>query len=205
MKPVLILATGPTLKDFDVGPFRDKCYIIAVNDAYRKCPFADMFYACDFDWWVYHGINVAQLPGEKVTLRWNEEIPQNVLAREVKAVPKIRRGWSMEKGYLFTGHNSGFQALQLAAQRKPPAIYLAGFDMGVTNRVPDDHFFGQHPPQLAIGSDYGNFIGDFEEVIDEIRDSASVSLVTSPSGLSHLFPTISVEDAVNDLPAVGRS
>lgn len=208
MKPVLVLATGPTLKQFEVDLFRDKCYVIAVNNAYKVCPWADEFYACDFEWWVYHGMNLMYLPGKKTTCRWDYNAPLNVMAREVKAVCDgggmfIRRGWSMEKGWIYTGHNSGFQALQLAAQVKPPAIYLAGFDMGVTNRVPDDHFDGQHPAPLAVGSNYEDFIGDFETVIDEIRDSATVRLVTSPSGLSHLFDTVSVEDALHELSAFG--
>lgn len=201
MKPVLVLGTGPTLKTFDVGRFKKKFFVIAVNDAYRVCPWADMFYACDFEWWVYHGTNLMHLPGKKFTLRWEDSIPKHVMVNEIQAVREQRRGWSMRRGVIHMGHNSGFQALQLAAQLKPPAIYLAGFDMGVTNRVPDDHFFGQHPPQLAIGSQYENFIGDFAEVIDEIRGSANVKLVTSPSGLSHLFETVSAEDAINELSA----
>lgn len=197
MKPILILGTGPTLNGFEVGLFRGEFYVIAVNDAYRVCPWADMFYACDWDWWVYHGPKLATLPGEKVTVRWDDNTPENKMAREVQAIRAMRRGWSVVGDQIYLGHNSGFQALQIAAQKKPPAIYLAGFDMGATGQ--DEHFFGRHPPQLAVGSEYRDFIKDFEEVIDEIRASVMVRLLTSPSGISHLFETALVEDVINEL------
>ena len=195
-KPVLVLATGPTLNDFRVDLFRDKVFVIAVNDAYTLCPWADMFYACDFDWWTVHGQKVAKLKGDKVTLRHDELTPTNVLAREVQAFPKNqRRGVSMSPDRIFMGHNSGFQALQLAVQ-KSRKVYLAGFDMGATGPT---HFFGDHPSTLTNGSNYDDFVADFAETRNELAAVADIALVTSPSGLSHLFRTITTEDALREL------
>lgn len=194
-KPVLVLATGPTLKNFDVGLFRGLVHVIAVNDAYRVCPWADEFYACDFDWWVFHGMNVAALPGRKITCRHDPSTPVNAIADEVRGIMKPRRGISMNPGEVFVGHNSGFQALQLAMQRSP-RVFLAGFDMGATGST---HFFGDHPPAINVGSNYGWFVGDFEETIGDIRRNARVSLVTRPSALGHLFETVSVDEALHEL------
>lgn len=196
IRPVLILGTGPTLKTFDVGPFVGRAFIIAVNDAYRLCPRADMFYACDFDWWVFHGMNLRDLPGEKVTLRHDDSTPINVLAREVKAIKVERRGFSLNPNEIYMGHNSGFQALQLAAHRTN-RVFMAGFDMGATGKT---HFFGDHPAPIAVGSDYPMFVEDFRSQQAAIRAAARVSLVTSPSALDSVFETISPEDAIRELP-----
>lgn len=191
-----MLGTGPTLKQFDVGPFIGRAFIIAINDAYRACPRADMFYACDFDWWVFHGINLRDLPGEKVTLRHDDLTPVNVLAREVKAIKGERRGFSLEPNKIYMGHNSGFQALQLAAHISN-RVFMAGFDMGATGKT---HFFGDHPAPIAVGSDYEAFVEDFRSQQATISTVAKVSLITSPSALDGVFETISPEDAARELP-----
>lgn len=197
MRPVLILATGPTLKNFEVGLFRDKIYTIAVSDAYKVCPWADMFYACDYDWWVYHGMNLADLKGDKVSLRHDDGTPKNPIAREVQAIRgEPRRGISSRHGDpIYRGHNSGFQALQLAIQMSNN-IFLAGFDMGATGPT---HFFGNHPAPLSNGSDYDLFVEDFAATVGEVDTLAKVTLLTSPSNLSHLYKTISVPEALREL------
>lgn len=196
IRPVLILGTGPTLKKFDVGPFVGRAFIIAVNDAYRLCPRADMFYACDFDWWVFHGMNLRDLPGEKVTLRHDDATPVNALAREVKAIKPERRGFSLDHNKIYMGHNSGFQALQLAVHRTN-RVFMAGFDMGATGNT---HFFGNHPDSIAVGSDYNLFVEDFRSQQAAIRAAARVSLITTPSALDGVFDTITPEDAIRELP-----
>lgn len=186
--PVLILATGPTSKKFGVDLFRGKAFVIAVNDAYRLCPWADMIYACDYDWWCFHAAYVRGLQGEKVTLRHDVNIPVIGGVREVPAIKFPRRGFSAGPE-IFMGHNSGYQALQIAAGLSNK-IWLAGFDMGATGNT---HFFGDHPPQLANGSDYKLFVEDFEESKHSINSLLDVTLLTAPSGLAHLFKTSTPE------------
>lgn len=193
--PVLILGTGPTLSEFNVGRFRGRCYVIAVNDAYKVCPWADMFYACDRSWWAVHGEAVALLQGEKVTLNWTDLETPYAGARAVRAVRGQVNGFSMNKDEIYSGRNSGYQALQIAAQMSGRA-YLAGFDMGATGNT---HFFGDHPSSLAVGSNYEWFVEDFSNNIQAIRSHCSVSLLTSPSGLSHLFNTITIKEAMYEL------
>lgn len=192
-RPVLMIGTGPTLNDFNVGPFIGLAYIIAVNDSYKVCPQADMIYACDYDWWSHHGANVSGLRGEKVTLRYDLSAPNNAWAREVEYLG--RNGFSVSSTAVFSGHNSGFQALQLAAS-KSSRIFMAGFDMGATGNT---HFFGDHPPSLTVGSDYKLFVEDFKGQLAAIRAAAHVSLVTTPSALDYVFETISPEDAIREL------
>lgn len=194
MLPILLLGTGPTLSNFDVGQFCNKCHVIAVSDAYKVCPWADILYSCDRSWWEYHEEKLTEFKGRRVTLDWDAEQRPYPGAEALMAVPKTRRGFSMEKGVVYMGHNSGFQALQLAAQLSG-RVYMAGFDMGITGNT---HFFGEHPPELTTGSDYALFVGDFESTIQEIRKHCSVSLLT-PSNLNHLFNTITIKEAMYEL------
>lgn len=189
----LLLATGPTLKQFEVGPFRNRCAVVAINDAYRVCDWADVFYACDYDWWAVHGHRVALLKGQKYTVRVNGQ-PTNEVAKELGNLGLS--GFAAEFGALYTGHNSGFQALQLAAQLGHTDLLLAGFDMGATGST---HFFGEHPPSLSNWSDYSLFVSDFESNLDQIRKHCRVRLVTFPSALCSMFPTITPQEALREL------
>ncbi len=193
MANFVILATGPTAKQFPVGLFLGVCRVIVINDAHRLCPQADILYACDYDWWKLYEKDVAGFQGRKISLKWHQSHP----------IPEYydylgREGFSDQPGKLFSGHNSGFQALQVAAQDGAEKVFLAGFDMGSTGN--DKHFWGgRHPPQLAAGSDYELFKSDFSNNLEAIRSRMDVKLVTSPSGLDRWFKTVTVEEALREL------
>ena len=58
--PVVVAATGPSLTPAVAAEVRrarwplEKCRVVAVNDAYRLLPYADILYACDERWWEVH-------------------------------------------------------------------------------------------------------------------------------------------------------
>jgi hypothetical protein len=53
-RPSSVLAAGRASPPADVEACRGKTRVIAVNDAYRLAPFADVLYACDEKWWKWH-------------------------------------------------------------------------------------------------------------------------------------------------------
>lgn len=135
---IACLATGPSLTQADVDTVRGRVdAVIAINDAYKLAPWADVLYACDYKWWRWHK-GVPSFPGVKYTLARDA-------ARLWPAIHLLRRlnddGWTTDPTGLTTGSNSGYQAIILATHFGATRVILLGYDMkGV-------HFFGKHPDQ----------------------------------------------------------
>lgn len=133
------MATGPSASEINLEPGKGKARFLAIKDAWQLCRWADLLYGCDGHWWQAHN-GVPQFEGPKATAdriiarRWGflwVEIgsaqKHDMLFGQVGAV-----GW---------GGNSGFHAINLAAQFGARRILLVGFDMRVDK---GPHFFGDH-------------------------------------------------------------
>src|ERR1051325_7861339 len=60
-----VLACGPSLTQQDVGRCRGRGEVIAVSDAHRFAPWADILYSCDAAWWRHHR-GVPGFRGERI-------------------------------------------------------------------------------------------------------------------------------------------
>lgn len=139
---VACVGTGPSLTRGDVNYLRGRVNVIAINDAHRLAPWADVLYGCDYKWWHWHG-GVPEFRGAKFTqdpraaeefgLRWIES--------------KVGEGLSDDPGIIHQGMNSGFQAINLAYLMGATRIILLGYDMqfGPNNEA---HYFGDHPDKV---------------------------------------------------------
>ena len=133
---IVCLGTGPSLMQADVDFVRGKARVIAVNDAYKLAPWADVLYACDSKWWGWHK-GAPTFPGLKYTLqapavRW----PGVQMLRNAGQL-----GLELRPDGVRTGQNSGYQAINLAVHLGAARILLLGYDMQ------GNHFFGSHPDQ----------------------------------------------------------
>lgn len=127
----VIVASGPTSTQADIDRVRGKARVIAINMNYQRAPWADVLWFCDQKWWTWHRDVVKAWAGEVWT------IGEHMLLLRDK-VPGIRvlpiagnRG--MDDRGIYTGRNSGYQAIQLAAHRGANKILLIGFDMRVVD------------------------------------------------------------------------
>jgi hypothetical protein len=141
---VVCIGTGPSLTQADVDACRGKARVIAVNDAYRLAPWADVLYACDAKWWAWHK-GAPEFAGLKYTLRRPVTPPLKLWPGCVGLQDLGRLGLSLDPAGLKTGHNSGYQALNLAVLFGAARVLLLGYDMHATGQK--DHFFGKHPDQ----------------------------------------------------------
>lgn len=153
---VVCLATGPSLTPEDVDYVRGKATVIAVNDAWKLAPWADVLYSSDLRWFPYYHW-VPSFAGLKVTLDALENIPPDVVV--LKHMPED--GVSYDPTGLRTGaysgsRNSGAAAINLAVHLGARRIVLLGYDMAPT---PDGqvHFFGHHPWTHQRSSKYQEF------------------------------------------------
>lgn len=111
----------------------------------RLCPWADVVYGCDGPWWQ----NKRGLPDFKGTKLAHD----TGVCADYRDVHKIEvRDHDLmlfdEPGVIGSGGNSGFQAINIAAQFGASRILLIGFDMHAASGV---HWYG-----LNVGRNRGN-------------------------------------------------
>jgi hypothetical protein len=123
-----IIASGPSLKKQDVEMIRGRGRVIAIKKCVELAPWADVVYGCDGPWWrsvqglmKFQGLKLAYEPticDSEYGIR-RVEIPDK----------QANRFLFDEVGKIGSGGNSGFQALNLAAQFGATRIILLGFDV----------------------------------------------------------------------------
>ena len=180
--PCVVAASGPSLKPL---PRLDGWRYIAVNDAYKLVPHADILYACDLAWWDCHK-GVPEFAGErwsthddgtnsKAKCRW----PLHLVRGEHKP------GFSTDPEALHYGSNSGFQAVNLAILKGATKVVLVGFDMRLVEGK--SHFFGDHPAELRNRTDYSPFVQPFRVAA---RDCPVPIFNATPGSALDCFPFI---------------
>jgi hypothetical protein len=109
----------------------------------RLCPWADVVYGCDGPWWrarnglpEYSGVKLAHDTGVCA------EFPD---VHKIEVVDEDRLLFE-EPGRVGAGGNSGFQAVNLAAQFGVDRILLIGFDMHTGAGL---HWYGRNAWRMA--------------------------------------------------------
>jgi hypothetical protein len=145
---VIIVCTGPSLKNFDFNSLRNKGYIIAVNDGAKFVPFANAWFTLD-PWGLtttqvprnFQGDLFAAVPSdygtENASNTTHRVIPRkkvNYLHRiafhtdeRTKLSDYLNWGLNEDPSCINTG-NSGFGALNLAYHMNPKRVFLFGID-----------------------------------------------------------------------------
>lgn len=199
----LVVATGPSLTvemaDLCRAVQRDGWPIVAVNDAYRMLPEANLLYACDAAWWdVHHG--ALDFRGE----RWSSHALANNDKRHIALSYGVRlvsgadaEGFSFNPDVIHYGGNSGFQAINLALLLGASRIALVGFDMRTTAQR---HFFGHHPAPLLNHVRYEQFIPHFEVAAKRLPADRHIVNCTPGSALT-MFPSHALTEFLCPVPA----
>jgi hypothetical protein len=182
---VLCIASGPSLDTDDIDYARGKCRTIVINDNYQLAPWADILYACDLKWWVWHkgapdfeGLKYTmdKKAAEKYSLNYIEGGPGNAL--------------SDMPDKIHTGSNSGAQAINMAFLLGAKRIVLTGYDMKIA-KSGASHWFGDHPDQTR--SPYVKFIQSFEQIAKQ--NLVEIVNCTRDTALT-CFPQMNIRDAL---------
>lgn len=169
--------------------------MVAVNDAYRVIPAADLLYACDAKWWSAHE-GAPLFRGEKWVQdkRGGLEAARRFGLRCVQSQPGSTP--STDPAVITQGMNSGFQAIEIAALMGARRIILVGYDMGL-GPSGRRHFFGDHPADLNMASPYHLFIKAFNEAAPHWRDRGLEIVNASARTALTCFPRVGLEEALN--------
>lgn len=192
---IACVATGLSLTAADVERLRGKVRVIAVNDAHRLAPWADVLYSSDAYWWLHYQ-GVPAFAGRKVGIAsqraddfqpsWGITVLANTGDDGIEFRPTgLRTAW-----------NSGGAAINLAVHLVgwPARILLLGYDMGATGA---SHFFGAHPPKIQNDSPYPTFIAKIGTMVEPLaRAQIAVLNCTSRTALD-CFPCVSLDEALS--------
>ena len=180
---VVCAGTGPSLTKADLDACRGRARVIAVNDAYKLAPWADILYACDAKWWNWHK-GAPDFQGRKYAMtdaaaKW----PGVELLRN-----KGKRGLSLEADGICTGHNSSYQAINVAVLSGASRIILIGVDMS------GDHFFGSHPDKSK--PPFKLALEAFPTLVEPLRDAGVEIFNCSRKTALTCFQRIPLEEAL---------
>ena len=124
----VLVASGPSLTQDDVDYCRGKARILVVNDCYKLASWADALYACDPAWWTLHK-GAESFEGQ----RWTQSEKAAEMWNLNWIAGNHSPGLSLDDELIHFGHNSGYQALNLAVLFGVKKILLLGYDMQRTN------------------------------------------------------------------------
>jgi hypothetical protein len=191
----IVAATGPSLTEQVAercGSLQTQGFkIVAINDAWRRLPFADVLYTTDRGWWDVHG----DIPfaGE----RWASQAMNLSIDDDKRSWGRCEElrinlvnaadgdTFSFVPGAIHYGNNSGFAGVNLALQFGAQEIRLVGFDMHRAGGL--EHFFGDHPAPLHNGSAFAPFIRAFTNAAKALPAGVAIINCTPGSAL-HCFP-----------------
>lgn len=123
---VVCIASGPSLNKTDIKLVRrSKLITIAVNNAWKWAPWADLHYAGDMAWWRNYGAEVRHK-----SQRWT---------CSKAAAERFRCKYRPRK--IKPGYNSGAMAIELALHLGAARVLMIGYDCSVANGT---HFDGDH-------------------------------------------------------------
>ncbi len=177
---IVCAATGPSLTAAQLDRCRLDARVIAVNNAYQLAPWADVLYACDQKWWHWHK-GVPTFRGLKYSL--NASYP------DVKVLKNVgQTGLSSNPSGLMTGHNSGYQAINLAVHLGAARILLLGYDMQ------GGHFFGKHPDKSA--PPFAACLKAFPTLVKPLAALGIEIVNCTPGSALTCFPMRSLDEAL---------
>lgn len=214
---VVIIGGGPSLTQEQVELARSAresggVKVIAVNDAYLWCDWADVLYAADASWHEWHrqgtpkpkiGLTAVQVrerfadfKGQKCSI---ESQAANIKDDRTHILRNANgtmhgTGLSFDPGALVTGRNSGFQSLQVAILAGAKKVILIGFD-GRPTTDGRTHWSGGHP--LPTPSDaYMHYRKSFTDAAGAIKAAGVAVWNCSPDSAIDAFEMEDLADCL---------
>jgi len=169
---VLIVASGPSAKEVPMEEAKGKAFVVAINESWRLCRWADMLYACDGTWWKKRN-GVPEFTGLRVS---QDATARNNFpaVRHVRCVRGVNRLVMDRDDYIGDGRTSLFQIINLAAHAGPPRVIgMVGADMRLDYGV---HWHGPH--EAGLNNPRAKTIEMWREHIDGIADDLAALGIT---------------------------
>jgi hypothetical protein len=191
----VIIASGPSAKDVPVGLARGRAKVITINTSYQLAPWADVLYACDFRWWDVHK-GVPSFAGLKITQDGPKFGKKYTDVRHIYCDHGTDALLMVKFGVIGWGGNSGFNAINLAAQFGVIKIILVGFDMRMDKGL---HWHGKHGAHLNNPTERNIFrwCKAIDDAAPALKSLGIRVFNASPVSKLNNYPKVSFEEALN--------
>lgn len=191
---VVCIGGGPSLTQAQVDACRGRARVIAINDAYRLCPWADMLYFCDDQWWRWHRDrpDYRAFAGIKVTLENGHAVDEPGVRRFRNMG---REGFNPEPDGIKTGGNGGYQAMHVAAHAGAARIILLAYDMKPAGDG-RTHWFGEHPKPTWPSVFENVMLKTFPTLAPELMRRGVEVINATPGSALALWPIVTIEEAL---------
>lgn len=186
-RTVVIAASGPSLCAEDVACCRGAVPVIAVKDAIRLAPDAEILYGCDAAFWARAG-GYPGFRGLKFSIDPNAA-PHGVHILKYTGVDGLER----DRAAVRHGHNSTYQALHVAIHAGARCVLLLGADMGHGVHGPK-YFYGDRIGQVR--SPFALFLASFATLVEPLAAAGIEVLNCSRASALTCFPRVPLVDAL---------
>ena len=179
--------------------------VLAVNDAYRVAPWADVCYFADSQWWEWHHEkpDFRDFLGQKCSIQHSGDNIKDDTVHILRSANTAANGspshqgfgLSLERDRIVTGRHSGFQALNLAVLAGAKDVILLGYDArepGVDGRT---HWFGEHPTAEPVAV-YAEYRMAFSKAEHLLLAAGVKVLNCSPGSAINSFPKVDLEQVL---------
>lgn len=198
---VVCLASGPSLTREDVDYVRGRAKVIAINATYKIAPWCDVLYAADakFWRWIYSGKQSLYVDGpaflrDFAGLKYCLTAGAADLSKSVIVLRRgVESGLSVNPAVLNTGHNSGYQAINLAFLMGARRILLLGYDMQKGPKG-EEHHHADHPNKSR--SPYDKFRKAFPTLVQPLRDAGVEVINCTRRTALTCFPSMTIQEAM---------
>lgn len=184
----ICVASGGSLSQAQVdliAAARPAWRVFVVNTTWQRLPDADVLYASDQPWWDEH------LPAVRAGFRGECWTSSRLVAHRDRlhfVRCTANPGLSRTPGVVHSGHNSGYQTVNLAYLLGARRILLAGYDMQRTYGL--SHWHGDHPGVLNRGLNTSLWLENFNRLapdlvqagVDVVNCSIETALTCFPRG-----------------------
>lgn len=182
-RKVIVAAPGPSL----TPEVAERCRgftALAIKEAYRLLPWAEVLYGCDGKFWDRRD-GCPDFTGERWSSHGRDRIDDKSKAAAKYGLHLVHgragRTFSLDPKLIHYGSNSGFQAINLTILFGATDIVLVGFDMREVGGNP--YFFGKHPARTAAAP-YAKFAPTFAEAAKQLPPRIRIVNATPNSALT---------------------
>jgi hypothetical protein len=180
---IACIGSGPSLTQEDVEFCRGRARVVAINDAWRLAPFADVLWATDARWWNYHK-GVPEFSGMKYALRVRGmSYPEGVTVLNDAGVT----GLSSDPASVCNGKNGGYASIGLSVHLGATRIVLLGYDCKRGPRG-EEHWHGRHPAGVRVGMEFSWWRSNFRTLVAPLRDLGIEVINCTPGSALDAFP-----------------
>jgi hypothetical protein len=194
-RTVIVAAPGPALTE-EVAERCRNYTVMAVKEAYRRVPWAEVMYGCDAKFWDrYDGCR--DFMGERWSSHGVKGDNDKRIAQEkyglLLVAGKKGVGFSFADSTIHYGYNSGFQSINLTLLLGATRLVLVGFNM--KGEGDKRYFFGKAHPTQQSCTPYGISMPAFADAAKLLPKGITILNATADTALK-AFKRVTLDEAL---------